>query len=54
MRWAGHVAGMGRRGMHIGHWWESQTERDYKEDKDVGGWIILKWNLDRIGWYGLD
>jgi hypothetical protein len=24
MRWAGHVAQMGRRGMHIGHCWESQ------------------------------
>jgi hypothetical protein len=22
MRWAGHVARMGRRGMHIGYWWE--------------------------------
>jgi hypothetical protein len=21
MRWAGHVARMGRRGMHIGYWW---------------------------------
>jgi hypothetical protein len=24
MRCAGHVARIGRRGMHIGHWWESQ------------------------------
>jgi hypothetical protein len=28
MRWAGHVARMGRRGMHIGYWWESQKERN--------------------------
>jgi hypothetical protein len=38
---------MGRRGMHIGYWWESQKERDHKEDEDVGGWTILKWTLER-------
>jgi hypothetical protein len=29
MRWAGHVARMGRRGTHIGYWWESQGKRDH-------------------------
>jgi hypothetical protein len=29
IRWAGHVAHMGRRGMHIGFWWESQEERGH-------------------------
>jgi hypothetical protein len=29
MRWAGHVARMGRRGMHIGYWWGSQNEGDH-------------------------
>jgi hypothetical protein len=31
------------RGMHIGHWWESQKEREHWEDQDVSGWTILKW-----------
>jgi hypothetical protein len=42
MRWARHVPRRGRRGMHIGYWWESQKERDNYEDQDVGGWTILK------------
>jgi hypothetical protein len=29
MRWVGHVARMGRRGMHIWYWWESQKEGDH-------------------------
>jgi hypothetical protein len=29
MRWTGHVARMGRRGMHIGCWLRSQKERDH-------------------------
>jgi hypothetical protein len=29
MRGAGHVARMGRRGMSIDYWWESQRERDH-------------------------
>jgi hypothetical protein len=33
--------------MHIEYWWESQKERDYKEDQDVGGRIILRWILER-------
>jgi hypothetical protein len=31
MRWAGHVARMGRRRMHIGFWWESQKKRDLEK-----------------------
>jgi hypothetical protein len=44
---AEHVARMGRRGMHIGYWWECQKKRDHWEDQDVGGWTILKWILLR-------
>jgi hypothetical protein len=40
MRWAGHVARMGRRVMHIEYWWESQKDRGQWEDQDVGGWIL--------------
>jgi hypothetical protein len=28
MRWAEHIARIGRRGLHIGFWWESQKEGD--------------------------
>jgi hypothetical protein len=40
MRWAGHVARMGRRGMHLGYSLKSQKERDHE-------WTILKWILER-------
>jgi hypothetical protein len=47
IRWAGHVARMGRRGMHIGYWWEIQKERDHWEDN-------IKIDLREIGWDGRD
>jgi hypothetical protein len=47
MRLAGHVARMGRGGMHIGDWWKIQKEIDHWEDQYVGGWTILKWILER-------
>jgi hypothetical protein len=37
----------GRRGMHIGYWWESQKERDYWGDHDVGERLKLRWILDK-------
>jgi hypothetical protein len=37
MRWAGHVARMGKRGILIGFWWESRKEGDHHEDIFVVG-----------------
>jgi hypothetical protein len=28
-------------------WCESQKAKDHYEDQDVGGRIILKWNIER-------
>jgi hypothetical protein len=47
---------MGRRGMHIGYWWECQKERDHWEGQDVGEVTKLKWILERwdgMLWIGL-
>jgi hypothetical protein len=54
LRWAGHVSGMERKGMHKGVRWESQKERDHWEDLEVGGRIILRWLLREIGCGGMD
>jgi hypothetical protein len=43
-------------GTKINAYWifvESQKEKDHYEDKDVGGWIILKWILE-IGCGSMD
>jgi hypothetical protein len=33
LRGAGHVARFGRRGMHIGYWWEIQKEEPTRKTK---------------------
>jgi hypothetical protein len=46
MRWAGHVARMGKRNAYrilVG----KPEGRRSQEDQDVGGWTILKWILER-------
>jgi hypothetical protein len=55
MRWAGHVARMGKK--RNAYWWESQMERDLWEDQSVSGWTILKWILERDDgtvWIGMN
>jgi hypothetical protein len=54
-RRAGHVASMGRRGLHKGFRRESQKERDRQEDRVVDGRIMLKWILKKeivVAWTG--
>ena len=41
MRWAGHVARIGRRELHTGFWWGNLRERDHWEDLGIDGRIIL-------------
>jgi hypothetical protein len=45
MRWAGHVARMREKRNAYRLLVGKQRERGYKEDQDVGGWIILGWIL---------
>jgi len=56
MRWAGHVARMGRGEMYTGFWWGNLRESDHLEDKGVDGRIILRWTFSKwaLGvWTGL-
>jgi hypothetical protein len=53
MKWAGDVAYQ-RGGRHIGFGWKSQKERQQYKDRNIDRRIILKWNLERLGWSGMD
>jgi hypothetical protein len=43
MRWAGHVARMGREKAYTEFWWGKLKERDHLRDPGVDGRIILRW-----------
>jgi hypothetical protein len=47
MRWAGHVACMGRGEVFTGFWLGGPKGRDHWEDIGVSGSIILIWTLGR-------
>jgi hypothetical protein len=47
MRWAGHVARMGRGGVFTGFWLGSPKVRDHWEDLGTDGRITLSWTLGR-------
>ena len=56
MKWAGHVAHMGRGEVNTGFRWGNLRERDHLEDPGIDGriilrWICRKWNVR--AWTGL-
>jgi hypothetical protein len=55
MRWAGYVACIGEREVHIGFWWGDLREGDHLGHPGVGGRIILKWIFKKWdkAWTGL-
>jgi hypothetical protein len=54
MKWAGHVAHMGRGEACTGFWWENLGERDHWENPVVDGRIILRWIFQEVGYGGMD
>jgi hypothetical protein len=50
MRWAGHVARVGRGKVHTGYWKEDLRERDHLDDPGVEGMIILKLVFKEWDW----
>jgi hypothetical protein len=47
MRWAGHVARMGKREVCTGLWWGNLRERDRWGDRGVDGRIMLEWTFKK-------
>ena len=45
MRWAGHIARMGRGEAYTGFWWGNLRKRDHLGDPGVDGRIILTLRL---------
>jgi hypothetical protein len=49
MRWAGHVARMGRGEVFMGFWLGGRKVRDHWKDLGLGRRITLRWTLGRKG-----
>jgi len=49
MRWAGHVARVGRGEAYTGFWWGNLREGDYLGDPGIDGRIILRWIFRKWG-----
>jgi hypothetical protein len=47
MRWAGHMASMGRGDVFTEFWLGGPKARDHWEDLDICGRTRLRWNLGR-------
>jgi len=47
MKWAGHVACMGRGKSYTGFWWGTLREGDHLGDAGIDGRIILGWIFRR-------
>jgi hypothetical protein len=45
LRWAGHVARMGKEEFYTGFWWGNLRERDNLGDPEIDGKIILRLNF---------
>jgi len=43
MKWAGHVARVGRGEAYTEFWWGNLRERDYLEDTGLDGRKIFRW-----------
>jgi hypothetical protein len=52
IRWAGHVARMGRGEVFTGFWLGGPKASDHWEDLGVGQRITLRWTLGRLGSMG--
>jgi hypothetical protein len=52
LRWAVHVARIGRREVLRGFWWENQSEGNHFEDRGVDG-DNIKIDVKQMGW-GMD